>query len=119
MVCAGGLLFNEQRIESAKSSLRKEELQLAYREDAGIVLTKLFPTDIIVLVPETYLQAQKQADMAELADAPDLGSGVPDVQVQVLLSAAFKNSRKHEEFLIESNVFGCFYFEKSNDILLQ
>ena len=28
------------------------------------------------------------ADMAELADAPDLGSGVYDVQVQVLLSAA-------------------------------
>ena len=28
------------------------------------------------------------ADMAELADAPDLGSGVPDVQVQVLLSAS-------------------------------
>ena len=28
-----------------------------------------------------------QADMAELADAPDLGSGVYDVQVQVLLSA--------------------------------
>ena len=27
------------------------------------------------------------ADMAELADAPDLGSGVIDVQVQVLLSA--------------------------------
>ena len=25
--------------------------------------------------------------MAELADAPDLGSGVPDVQVQVLSSA--------------------------------
>ena len=25
--------------------------------------------------------------MAELADAPDLGSGVTDVQVQVLLSA--------------------------------
>ncbi len=25
--------------------------------------------------------------MAELADAPDLGSGVPDVQVQVLLPA--------------------------------
>ena len=25
--------------------------------------------------------------MAELADAPDLGSGVHDVQVQVLLSA--------------------------------
>ena len=29
------------------------------------------------------------ADMAELADAPDLGSGVYDVQVQVLLSAFF------------------------------
>ena len=29
-----------------------------------------------------------QADMAELADAPDLGSGVYDVQVQVLLSAS-------------------------------
>ena len=27
------------------------------------------------------------ADVAELADAPDLGSGVPDVQVQVLLPA--------------------------------
>lgn len=27
------------------------------------------------------------ADMAELADAPDLGSGVYDVQVQVLSSA--------------------------------
>ena len=30
--------------------------------------------------------------MAELADAPDLGSGVYDVQVQVLLSA-LKESR--------------------------
>jgi hypothetical protein len=30
------------------------------------------------------------ADMAELADAPDLGSGVFDVQVQVLLSAGLK-----------------------------
>ena len=29
------------------------------------------------------------ADMAELADAPDLGSGVYDVQVQVLLSASY------------------------------
>ena len=29
----------------------------------------------------------QHADMAELADAPDLGSGVHDVQVQVLLSA--------------------------------
>ena len=30
------------------------------------------------------------AGMAELADAPDLGSGVPDVQVQVLLPAVIK-----------------------------
>ena len=30
------------------------------------------------------------ADMAELADAPDLGSGVYDVQVQLLLSALFQ-----------------------------
>ena len=30
------------------------------------------------------------ADVAELADAPDLGSGVTDVQVQVLLSAFVK-----------------------------
>ena len=33
----------------------------------------------------------KNADVAELADAPDLGSGVPDVQVQVLLSAPVGN----------------------------
>ena len=32
------------------------------------------------------------ADVAELADAPDLGSGVPDVQVQVLSSALKKRS---------------------------
>ena len=31
--------------------------------------------------------------MAELADAPDLGSGVHDVQVQVLLSAV-RNGRR-------------------------
>ena len=30
------------------------------------------------------------ADVAELADAPDLGSGVPDVQVQVLSSAPYR-----------------------------
>ena len=33
------------------------------------------------------------ADMAELADAPDLGSGIFDVQVQVLLSAYCRNNR--------------------------
>ena len=32
--------------------------------------------------------------MAELADAPDLGSGVPDVQVQVLSPAPSKGYKK-------------------------
>ena len=30
--------------------------------------------------------------MAELADAPDLGSGVPDVKVQVLFGAPNRNN---------------------------
>lgn len=34
-----------------------------------------------------------QAGMAELADALDLGSSVPDVQVQVLLPAWIKDRR--------------------------
>ena len=33
------------------------------------------------------------ADVAELADAPDLGSGVYDVQVQVLSSAFYLNHK--------------------------
>ena len=36
--------------------------------------------------------------MAELADALDLGSSVPDVQVQILLSAVKIKSWKHEVF---------------------
>ena len=35
----------------------------------------------------SYNRKAIHAGMAELADAPDLGSGVPDVQVQVLLPA--------------------------------
>ena len=35
-------------------------------------------------------KATKYAGVAELADAPDLGSGVPDVQVQVLSPALKK-----------------------------
>ena len=35
--------------------------------------------------------------MAELADAPDLGSGVHDVQVQVLLSAFLTKVTKYEK----------------------
>ena len=46
--------------------------------------------------------------MAELADAPDLGSGVPDVQVQVLLSALAENSRKLKEFFRESGFSAVF-----------
>ena len=34
----------------------------------------------------------KYAPMAELADAPDLGSGVPDVKVQVLFGAPYRNN---------------------------
>ena len=40
--------------------------------------------------------------MAELADAPDLGSGVTDVQVQVLLSAL-------EATNVENTVFVAFF----------
>ena len=42
------------------------------------------------------------ADMAELADAPDLGSGVTDVQVQVLLSAL-------EATIVENIAFVAFF----------
>ncbi len=62
-------------------------------------MTKRRPTDIIISVPgETHIRAQPQADMAELADAPDLGSGVPDVQVQVLLSACYGAESNHNGF---------------------
>ena len=39
------------------------------------------------MIHERVILTRCYADVAELADAPDLGSGVPDVQVQVLLSA--------------------------------
>ena len=51
------------------------------------------------------------ADMAELADAPDLGSGVFDVQVQVLLSAV-KNPRKSGVFLLSCCISCCIFFMK-------
>ena len=41
-------------------------------------------TDLLVIRERFFLN---YAGMAELADAPDLGSGVHDVQVQVLLPA--------------------------------
>ena len=41
---------------------------------------------------------QRYADMAELADAPDLGSGGNPVQVQVLLSALMQEIRAFKGF---------------------
>ena len=46
------------------------------------------------------------AGMAELADAPDLGSGISDVQVQVLLPAL----RKASGNCLEAFVFGCTFW---------
>ena len=42
---------------------------------------------IYVLLVHKMIYSHKDAGVAELADAPDLGSGVPDVQVQVLSPA--------------------------------
>ena len=54
------------------------------------------------------------AGVAELADAPDLGSGVPDVQVQVL-SPAPKQNNPNQIFPVGDG-FGLFvYFEKFED----
>ena len=52
--------------------------------------------------------------MAELADAPDLGSGVPDVKVQVLFGAP-KQYNPNQIFPVGDG-FGLFvYFEKFED----
>ena len=62
-----------------------------------IILTN--PRKILYRIKVIYF-----ADMAELADALDLGSSVPDVQVQVLLSAvqlkALGTLRFQELFLL-------------------
>ena len=42
------------------------------------------------------------ADVAELADALDLGSSVPDVQVQVLSSALMENSLKSMKIRLQA-----------------
>ena len=47
----------------------------------------------------TYIICCNYADVAELADAPDLGSGVTDVGVQVPSSAP---NRAYEIYLISS-----------------
>ena len=50
--------------------------------------------------------------MAELADAPDLGSGGNPVQVQVLLSAGTPYRHKNRMFLLKHPIFVPF-IEKS------
>ena len=44
--------------------------------------------------------------MAELADAPDLGSGVPDVKVQVLSGAPNKNLKVDRSLEVFTLYFG-------------
>ena len=52
----------------------------------------------------------KYAPMAELADAPDLGSGVPDVKVQVLFGAPNRKNTNPEQsrfvFFFTRDYFG-------------
>ena len=50
--------------------------------------------------------------MAELADAPDLGSGVYDVQVQVLLSAGTEALRRNP---VGRDILGAFLFHHQRD----
>ena len=59
------------------------ERQFKIRQTLGDILSTVLSDNSVYIFKYTY------ADMAELADAPDLGSGVYDVQVQVLLSALF------------------------------
>ena len=60
------------------------EHQFKIRQTPGDILSTVLSGNSV------YIFRYTQADMAELADAPDLGSGVYDVQVQVLLSALKK-----------------------------
>ena len=57
----------------------------------------------------THEYIKQYADVAELADAPDLGSGVYDVQVQVLSSAV----NFFPEVLINIALSGFFLSEKT------
>ena len=56
------------------------------------------------------------ADVAELADALDLGSSVPDVQVQVLSSALMEDSLKSMKirlqaiFIFDMMIFKVLYY---------
>ena len=55
-------------------------------------------TDLLVIRERFFLN---YAGMAELADAPDLGYGVHDVQVQVLLPAVNECSCKSMESILQ------------------
>ena len=59
---------------------------------------------------EEQKNAPQYAPMAELADAPDLGSGVPDVKVQVLFGAPDRNNTNLDEsrfvFFFTRDYFG-------------
>ena len=52
----------------------------------------------VFLFKQVHESGQQYADMAELADAPDLGSGGNPVQVQVLLSALMQEIRAFKGF---------------------
>ena len=58
------------------------------------------------MIHERVILTRCYADVAELADAPDLGSGVPDVQVQVLSSAGLETF--HLNFIRVEGFF-CLY----------
>ena len=61
-----------------------------------------------------FFHNMNYADVAELADAPDLGSGVHDVQVQVLSSAVWENGSGHifsgkcgsDHFYFKRDIYG-------------
>ena len=55
--------------------------------------------------------------MAELADAPDLGSGVYDVQVQVLLSAGKKKAKVKKTFVFFFRTHSVLHMYKYNHAL--
>ena len=61
------------------------------------------------LLMHTIFMYLTDAGVAELADAPDLGSGVPDVQVQVL-SPALKEKAENSRISYEIKGFrlSCF-----------
>ena len=83
---------------------------------------------MITFAPAFREEIRKSALVAELVDAPDLGSGVYDVQVRVLSGALFSHRMEHfitklpkikkklKLFLAVSNkmpIFAAIYVEKS------